>query len=86
MIRTNFGDSITDQDVKRAIVERVGDIGIAPDAIARGVLFAFEQPPTSISAASSSGRPHGTESRSSGQRARKLLTACPGEERPVEGL
>lgn len=45
MVATNFGDSITDQAMKEAIVKRLGDIAIAPDAIARGILFALEQPP-----------------------------------------
>jgi NADP-dependent 3-hydroxy acid dehydrogenase YdfG len=45
MIATNFGDSITDQAVKEAIGQRLGDIAISPDAIARGILYALEQPP-----------------------------------------
>lgn len=45
MVKTNFGESITDQDVKDAIGKRLGDIAISPDAIARGILFALEQPP-----------------------------------------
>ena len=40
MISTNFADSITDQPLKQMIA----DIAIAPEAIARGVLFALEQP------------------------------------------
>lgn len=44
MIATNFGDSITDQATKEAIGQRLGDIAISPDAIARGILYALEQP------------------------------------------
>jgi NADP-dependent 3-hydroxy acid dehydrogenase YdfG len=45
MIATNFGDSITDQGVKEAIGKQLSDIAIPPAAIARGILFALEQPP-----------------------------------------
>ncbi|WP_434428086.1 SDR family oxidoreductase [Nannocystis pusilla] len=45
MVATNFGESITDQGVKEAIGKRAANIAIAPDAIARGILFALEQPP-----------------------------------------
>ena len=45
MIGTNFADSITDEASKRMIEERLGDIAISPDAIARGILYALEQPP-----------------------------------------
>ena len=45
MVATNFGDSITDQGMKEAIGKRLGEIAIAPDAIARGILFALDQPP-----------------------------------------
>ncbi len=45
MIDTNFGDSITDQATKKLIEERLGAIAISPDAIARGILYAIEQPP-----------------------------------------
>ncbi|RAI03536.1 oxidoreductase [Acuticoccus sediminis] len=44
MIATNFGSSITDQPTKAMIEERSGQIAIAPEAIARGILFALEQP------------------------------------------
>lgn len=44
VIATNFGDSITDAPTKQMIQERLGDIAIPPEAIARGVLFAMEQP------------------------------------------
>ena len=45
MIATNFGDGITDQPTKRMIEEQLGQIAISPDAIARGIVFAIEQPP-----------------------------------------
>lgn len=45
MIATNFGDGITDQPTKRMIEERLGAIAIPPDAIARGIIYAIEQPP-----------------------------------------
>jgi NADP-dependent 3-hydroxy acid dehydrogenase YdfG len=45
MVATNFGDSITDQAVREGIGKRLGDIAIPPEAIARGILFALEQPP-----------------------------------------
>jgi NADP-dependent 3-hydroxy acid dehydrogenase YdfG len=45
MIATNFGDSITDQGVKEAIGKQLNDVAIPPDAIARGILFALDQPP-----------------------------------------
>lgn len=45
MIATNFGDSITDQATKEAIGQRLGDLAISPEAIARGILYALEQPP-----------------------------------------
>jgi len=44
VVATNFGDGITDQATKKQLEERLGNIGIAPDAIARGILFALEQP------------------------------------------
>jgi NADP-dependent 3-hydroxy acid dehydrogenase YdfG len=44
MVATNFGDSITDQKTKEAMKKRLGDIAIPPDAIARSILFALEQP------------------------------------------
>lgn len=45
MTGTNFVESITDAASKRMIEERLGDIAMSPDAIARGVLYAIEQPP-----------------------------------------
>ena len=45
MIATNFGDSITDQPTKTMIEGQLGAIAIPPEAIARGILYAIEQPP-----------------------------------------
>jgi len=45
MIATNFGDGITDQPTKSVIVEQLAEIAIPPEAIARGILYAIEQPP-----------------------------------------
>ena len=45
MVATRFGDSITDLKTKEDIQRRMGDIAIPADAIARGILFALEQPP-----------------------------------------
>jgi NADP-dependent 3-hydroxy acid dehydrogenase YdfG len=45
MIATDFASSMTDERVKAAMAERLKGVAIAPDAIARGILFALEQPP-----------------------------------------
>ncbi len=45
MIATNFGNSITDQATKRMLGEQLGAIAIPPEAIARSILYAIEQPP-----------------------------------------
>ncbi len=45
MVASNFGDSITDQGVKEAMGKRIRDVAIPPEAIARGILFALDQPP-----------------------------------------
>ena len=45
VIDTNFGNSMTDQAARAAIEERLKGVAISPDAIARGILFALEQPP-----------------------------------------
>ena len=44
MISTNFADSMTDEKVKEAMTKRIGEVAISPDAIARGVAYAIEQP------------------------------------------
>lgn len=44
-IDTNFGDAaISDPDIKAAIRKRKEEIAISPDAIARAIAFAIEQP------------------------------------------
>ena len=45
MTATNFVASITDPTTKPKIEGQVGAIAIPPDAIARGILYAIEQPP-----------------------------------------
>ncbi len=45
MTATNFADSITEQTTKKAIGEQLSATAIPPDAIARGILYAIEQPP-----------------------------------------
>lgn len=44
MISTNLQESMTDLEVKTAIGEVIGAVAISPDAIARGVAYAIEQP------------------------------------------
>jgi NADP-dependent 3-hydroxy acid dehydrogenase YdfG len=44
VIATDFMDGITDEGARAAVVDRLGAIAIPPDAIARGVLYALEQP------------------------------------------
>jgi NADP-dependent 3-hydroxy acid dehydrogenase YdfG len=44
-VRTEFSDSMTDPDLRDRIAETMGDIAIEPDAIARAIAFAIEQPP-----------------------------------------
>lgn len=44
MVSTDFASSMTDPAVKAAIGRRMTDVAIPPDAIARGVAFALEQP------------------------------------------
>jgi len=43
-LRTDLADSITDAKVKSAIAERMERIAVTPEAIARAVAFAIEQP------------------------------------------
>ena len=45
MIATDFVDSMTDEAAKVVVQQRVSSIAIPPDAIARGIAFAIEQPP-----------------------------------------
>lgn len=44
-VRTGFADSITNVEVKAAIEKRMHEIAISPEAIARAIAFAIEQPP-----------------------------------------
>lgn len=43
-VKTNFADSMSDPKVKAAIAERMEQIAISPDAIARAIAYAIEQP------------------------------------------
>lgn len=43
-VRTDIADSITDPAARTAILEKMARIAISPDAIARAVAFAIEQP------------------------------------------
>jgi NADP-dependent 3-hydroxy acid dehydrogenase YdfG len=45
MTGTNFASSITDASVRKATEDSLEQIAISPEAIARGILFAIEQPP-----------------------------------------
>ena len=45
MVATNFSDGISDPSTKKRIEQQAGEIAISPDAIARGILYAIEQPP-----------------------------------------
>ncbi|RJE81999.1 SDR family oxidoreductase [Paracoccus onubensis] len=44
MISTDFVEGIADDPTKKMIAAQVDEIAIAPEAIARGILFALEQP------------------------------------------
>ena len=44
MIATDFANSITDPTVKDAIEKRMAALAIPPEAIARGIAYAIEQP------------------------------------------
>ncbi len=43
-VQTNFADSMTDPEVRAEVTRRMGEIAITPDAIARAIAFAVEQP------------------------------------------
>lgn len=45
MTATNFSDSITDAGMKKQIEDDLGAMAMPADAIARGILFAVDQPP-----------------------------------------
>ena len=44
MISTDFSASMTDPVVKAAMTKRIAEVAISPDAIARGIAYAIEQP------------------------------------------
>lgn len=44
MVRTDFAGSMTDPAVRAQVEGRLDEVGIAPDAIARAIAFAVEQP------------------------------------------
>jgi NADP-dependent 3-hydroxy acid dehydrogenase YdfG len=44
VIRTDFSESITNPEMKSQIIDSMDKIGISPDAIARSIAFAIEQP------------------------------------------
>jgi NADP-dependent 3-hydroxy acid dehydrogenase YdfG len=43
-VQTNLPESMSDPEVRTAIIERMSTIAISPDAIARAIAFAIEQP------------------------------------------
>jgi NADP-dependent 3-hydroxy acid dehydrogenase YdfG len=43
-VRTNLANSVTNRDVKAQIVDTMDKLAISPDAIARAIAFAIEQP------------------------------------------
>jgi NADP-dependent 3-hydroxy acid dehydrogenase YdfG len=43
-VRTELADSIDDTQVREQILRNMGKIGIAPEAVARAIAFAIEQP------------------------------------------
>ncbi len=45
MVSTDFAESMTDRAMKEATQKRSAAIAISPDAVARGIAFAIEQPP-----------------------------------------
>jgi NADP-dependent 3-hydroxy acid dehydrogenase YdfG len=45
MVRTNFVKSITSEKIKEQIRTNMSDIGLPPEAVARAIAFAIEQPP-----------------------------------------
>jgi NADP-dependent 3-hydroxy acid dehydrogenase YdfG len=43
-VRTNFADSVTNLDIKAQLAESRDKFALPPDAIARAIAFAIEQP------------------------------------------
>ena len=44
MVATDFASSMTDPAVREAMAKRTAEVAIPPEAIARGIAFAIEQP------------------------------------------
>lgn len=44
MVATNFAESITDTPVREAMADRMSGVAMPPEAIAKAILFALEQP------------------------------------------
>lgn len=44
MISTDFANSMTDQAMKEAMAKRTAEVAISPESIARGIVYAIEQP------------------------------------------
>ncbi len=44
-VKTNFAESMTNPEIKARIVDSMEAMAIPPDAIARAIAFAIEQPP-----------------------------------------
>jgi NADP-dependent 3-hydroxy acid dehydrogenase YdfG len=45
MVRTNFAEGVTNQTVKAQLEQSRDTFAMPPDAIARAIAFAIEQPP-----------------------------------------
>lgn len=45
-VQTNFASSLTDPAVRNAIEQRMGELGLSPDALADAIAFAISQPST----------------------------------------
>ncbi len=43
-VHTNLADSMTNQEMKSQTLDRMNEIAISPEAIARAIAFAIEQP------------------------------------------
>ena len=44
-VRTNFADGVTDPKMKAQLLESRDKFAVPPDAVARAIAFAIEQPP-----------------------------------------
>jgi len=44
-VQTDLADSMTNEDIKAQIIEASKKMAISPEAIARAMVFAIEQPP-----------------------------------------